>query len=244
MKNLILFVLFMSLISCGDNDKASELPTHLEGDLEINSLKDLEDPSVQAYKSISGILKIHQTYELEDLRALQKLEEVKGIFIHKNKGLKSLRGLENIKELEFLDIRDNQELASLEGVENLASISASLAIDNNDKLKSLAGLKSLVEIGEQLFIFDNAYLPTLLGLEKLKIVPQLLITNNIRLLNVDGLGGLTTCSDLRIDSNDSLVDFCAMTDFMQNNKENIAFAARMNSYNPTVEDFINGDCAK
>lgn len=78
---------------------------------------------------------------------------------------------------------------------------------------------------------------------KLAECPQLIILNNIRLANINGLEGVSSSSAIRIHSNDSLIDFCALSDFIKTHKETIYFIARHNVYNPTIEDMVQDNCA-
>ncbi|WKK75993.2 hypothetical protein QYS49_00640 [Marivirga salinae] len=243
MRNLSLILTLFYFVSCNPNDETTELKTHLEGDLELLSLADFQKPEVQAYRIISGTLSIKNTYEIEDLSLLKNLVEVNGIIILNNKDLKSLAGLENIKQLEFLEIKNNQSLTSLEGLENLSEISSSFSLYSNRTLENLTPLNGLTRVGEQLFIFDNSQLSDLSGLENLVECPKLLILNNIRLVNIEGLEGISSSSDIRIDSNDSLTDFCSLTKFIKANKESIYFIARHNVYNPTIEDMVQDKCS-
>lgn len=243
MRNLSLILILIYLVSCNPNDEPTELKTHLEGDLELLSVADFQKPEVQAYKTISGTLSINNTYDIEDLSLLKNLEEVNGIIIQNNKDLKSLAGLENIKLLEFLDIKNNQALTSLEGLENLSEFSSSLSLESNRILENLLPLSGLTKVGSHIFIYDNSQLTDLSGLENLVECPQLIILNNIRLVNINGLEGISSSSDIRIDSNDSLTDFCSLAAFIQNNKETVSFIARNNIYNPTIEDMVQNNCA-
>ncbi len=240
-----LFLFFVLLASCSSDDDAAEIVTRLEGNLDIQSLNDLQNPDIQSYKTIDGNLIIDYTYDIENLELLQNLEKVNGgIIIRKNNGLKSLAGLENITALDFLEIEDNPALISLEGFTNLTSVANTMRIVNNDALAGLDALSNLQRIGTQLFVFDNKSLISIEGLSSLEEVPQLLINNNIYLTNIDGLGNLISSEDIRIDSNDSLTDFCALTEFVQANSGTISFIARFNSYNPTLEDLVANNCVE
>jgi len=73
-----IIILVFFTISCFSDDNNIELVTLLEGNLEIRSLKDLEDPAIQQYKIINGNLIINYADDLEDLSALQNLEKISG----------------------------------------------------------------------------------------------------------------------------------------------------------------------
>ena len=239
-----IIILVVLTISCSSDDNLAELTTQLEGNLEIRSLKDLEDPIIKNYKTINGNLIINYTDEVEDLSALENLEVINGgIFIRYNDNLKSLHGLENIIKLDFLEIEYNLELTSLSGLTNLSNVSGGVSIVKNSILKNLNYFNSLTNIGTQLFLSNNTSLTTLNGLENLEKIPQIIILNNVNLITINGLEGLTSCDDIRIYSNDSLTDFCSLIVFAQENSQTILFSARLNSYNPSLDDLVNNNCS-
>lgn len=241
MKKLILLTFCISVFSCS-NDAATELVTHLDGDLEIRSLADLQDVEIQSYKTISGNLIINYTNGVEDLSELKNLEEVNGVFIRYNDDLKSLKGLENIMTLEFLEIEYNLQLISLSGLDNVSEVAESFILSENDQLENLIGLDNLNKIGTQLFISNNSELTTLSGLDNLSESQQILVLNNNKLAVLDGLDNVLIAPDVRIDSNELLSDFCALTKFAKGSGSSTAFVARFNSFNPTLEDLKNGMC--
>jgi hypothetical protein len=239
-----IIILVVLTISCSSDDNLAELTTQLEGNLEIRSLKDLEDPIIKNYKTINGNLIINYTDEVEDLSALENLEVINGgIFIRYNDNLKSLHGLENIIKLDFLEIEYNLELTSLSGLTNLSNVSGGVSIVKNSILENLNYFNSLTHIGTQLFLSNNTSLTTLNGLENLEKIPQIIILNNVNLITINGLEGLTSCDDIRIYSNDSLTDFCSLIVFAQENSQTILFSARLNSYNPSLDDLVNNNCS-
>ncbi len=242
-KQLLAVIGLFLIISCSSDDNI-EFITHLDGNLEIRSLKDLEDPIIKGYKTINGNLIISYTDEVENLTALENLEVINGgILIRYNDNLKSLHGLENITKLDFLEIENNLELASLNGLENLINISKSLRIAENSKLESLNSLNSLTDIGAQFFLSDNNLLTNLNGLNNLKQIPQIIILNNLNLTTLNGLDGITSSAKIGILSNDSLADFCSLVQFVQANSQTIEFSAGFNGYNPSLDDLINNNCS-
>ncbi|QTD39098.1 hypothetical protein JL193_07590 [Polaribacter batillariae] len=243
-KQLLAVIGLFLIISCSSSDNSMELITDLEGDLEIRSLKDLEDPIIKGYKTIHGNLIINYTNEVEDLSALENLEIINGgILIRYNDNLKSLRGLEKITKLNFLEIEHNLELNSLNGLENLTNISNSLRIAENRKLETLNSLNSLTDIGVQFFLSNNNLLTNLKGLENLKQIPQIIILDNLNLMSLNGLEGITSSANIGVLSNDSLTNFCSLVPFVQANSQTIKFSAGFNSYNPSLEDLINNNCS-
>lgn len=243
-QQLLAVISLFLIISCSSSDDNPEFITHLDGNLEIRSLKDLEDPIIKGYKTINGNLIINYTDEVEDLSALENLEIINGgILIRYNDNLKSLHGLEKITKLDFLEIEYNLELISLNGLGNLINISNNLRIAENRKLETLNSLNSLADIGVQFFLSNNNLLTNLNGLENLKQIPQIIILNNLNLISVNGLGGITSSANIGILSNDSLTDFCSLVQFVQANSQTIEFSAGFNSYNPSLEDLINNNCS-
>jgi hypothetical protein len=243
-KSLLVAITLLLIISCSTSDDNREIITHLDGNLEIRSLKDLEDPIIKDYKTINGNLIINYTDEVEDLSVLENLEIINGgILIRYNDNLKSLHGLENITKLDFLEIEYNLELISLNGLENLTTISNSLRIKENRKLETLNSLNSLTDIGVQLFLSNNYLLTNLNGLESLRQIPQIEILNNINLISLNGLEGITSSDNIGIFSNDLLTDFCSLVQFVQDNSQTVRFSVGFNKYNPTEDDLINNTCS-
>ncbi|WP_430409380.1 hypothetical protein [Kordia sp.] len=245
-KQLLAIIMLVCLtISCSSDDDTvtMDLITHFDGNLEINSLADLEDPAIQGYKTINGNLIIRNTDDIEDLRAFENLEAINGrLYILNNDNLKSLQGLENITELNLLVIKDNPELISLVGIDNLASISDTLSIENNDSLETLSSLNNLTTIGNQFSLFFNLTLTNLNGLENLQSVPQVLILGNDNLETIDGLDGITFSNHIGISLNESLTDYCSLVQLAQANPT-LLFFPELNSYNPTLDDLINNNCS-
>ncbi|RPD94295.1 hypothetical protein EGM88_12575 [Aureibaculum marinum] len=241
----LIAIIFIAMSCSSDDDNNIDLETNKEGNVEIRSAKDLENTKLKGYKTINGNLVINYTTDVEDLSALKNLEEINGgIIIKYNNNLKSLQGLNNIKKLEFLEIENNLELTSLAGLENLATISKNLRIANNFKLNSLSSLNSMTTIGTDFFLSENEMLTNLTGLENLKEIPQIIILNNINLLSISGLEGITSSDNIGIFSNDLLTDFCSLVPFVQANSSSIKFSAGFNSYNPSLEDLIDNNCSK
>jgi hypothetical protein len=236
--------LVLLTISCSSVDNNAELPTQLEGSLEIRSIEDLEDPAIQQYKTINGNLIINYTDDVEDLSKLENLEKINGgIFIRYNDNLKSLQGLENIIELDFLEIEYNQELTSLSGLTSLTNVSNGVRIVKNSILENLNNLNSLTNIGTQFFLSNNKSLTNLNGLENLEQIPQIIILNNINLININGLEGITSSDNIGIFSNNSLTDFCSLVIFARENSQTVLFSAGFNSYNPSLNDLVNNNCS-
>ncbi|WP_298510943.1 hypothetical protein [uncultured Kordia sp.] len=188
--------------------------------------------------------------------------------IFNNNNLTSLLGIENfgLNSEKNLRISNNDALESLQGVESISQIQ-SISIEHNDALNSLTALQNLTQIVD-LDINDNDALTTLVGLEQITEVRILLISNNDALENLNGLDNLVSITpnilsivnigarqwenfcDAYIDGpNPNLTDFCAIQTLINSNEWNINGNSRCavivnNAYNPTLQDFLDGNCSQ
>jgi hypothetical protein len=67
--------------------------------------------------------------------------------------------------------------------------------------------------------------------------------DNLNLISINGLEGITSSSNIGIVSNDSLTNFCSLVQFVQANSQTIQLSAGFNSYNPSLDDLINNKCS-
>ncbi|MDG4951268.1 protein phosphatase 1 regulatory subunit 42 [Weeksellaceae bacterium KMM 9724] len=244
MKKHFLILLALALFSCNEDDDFNISSDVFEGDYEIRSQEDLDSFAENGYKEIDGTLVVNYAYGVENLSGLSSLEKVDAIIIKYNADLISLEGLENISEVEFLNISNNVDLISLNGLNRLSKVENSLRIEHNYDLNSLEALNQLSEVGTQFFIANNDALTSFNGLENLTSVYNLFVLENVNLTDISAIDNINTSTGMDFSSNDSLYDFCALSDFIEQNPEPHIFAARFNAYNPTVEDILNGDCTE
>ena len=150
-----------------------------------------------------------------------------------------------------INIRLNPKLKDLNGLNNLERIDLDMVIDSNDSLSSLNGLESLDHV-DMLDITNNKILKNLNGLNKLStVVYNLTIGECPMLKSLEGLNNLNVVGDnIYIGEhwdgdpfpNDSLSDFCAISELILSKNEEKVHISN-NRYNPSYEDFENGDCS-
>ena len=215
---------------------------------------------------IGGTLKIQHT-PLTSLQGLENLTFIGENFtIDNNNNLTSLTGLDNLSTIQgrYVNIIRNNNLTSLTGLNNLTTIngllgpngiSGNLYIDSNDNLTSLIGMESFTNMMSDLVISRNQNLTSLQGLDNVaSIVGKLSIYENNGITSLDGLESLeyvrntvtigarfSSNGTMLSDGNPSLVDFCALTNFITNG-DYTEVLIEQNGYNPTVSDFTLGNC--
>ena len=67
-KSLFLLATIITFLSCNTDDDATPESTFLDGDLEIRSQADLDDPNIQNYKTIGGNLVVHYTENVKEVQ--------------------------------------------------------------------------------------------------------------------------------------------------------------------------------
>lgn len=218
------------------------LNVHMSG---INSFSGLDN-----LKEL-GALILMDNNNLETLNGLENIELLFTIDIFGNQNLKTLKGLNNLKEIigPFYLIYNN-ELTDLNGLNKLERIDLDVNISDNENLISLNGLENLNRV-DMLDIVNNTSLVSLEGLSNLKtIVYDLTIGECPKLRNLQGLNNLSYIgynvfigeqwngSPL---ANESLSDFCAILDLIISINEDKMHISN-NKYNPSYNDFLNGNC--
>jgi hypothetical protein len=111
-------------------------------------------------------------------------------------------------------------LENLDGFININTIST-LSIHNNPNLNSLTGLGNII------------------------YVDRLSLSENDTLVAMDGLESLSgpykyDKTRINIVKNNNLIDFCALNSIISGDK--CIIETESNRYNPTVQDFISGNC--
>ncbi len=235
--------------------------TKLSG--EIADINSLDIPSLE---TIEGLLEISQT-NLSNLNGLSSLQEITGpLHILANNNLSNLDGLQNLQSINALNISENE---SLENFDQLSAINAMFSVEiiSNESLTSINGLRGLNSIPGNLDIVGNPQLTQLTGLESLQTVERQFNLVRNGLLSLSGLESLTSIQFMEVSANDNLVnlnglenlnnigagllisenpflsDFCKLEDLMENNQTSSAITIKNNQYNPTAQNFEDGDCS-
>jgi hypothetical protein len=137
-------------------------------------------------------------------------------------------------------------LVNLEGFGNLSNIAGGLNITSNASLTSIESLRNVSFASvEFLYVGDNPLLTSLEGLNGLTSVGQILeINSNAALINLNGLSDLTIVGkELNVTNNASLINLCGLQNLM-NQGFSGEYIVEGNTYNPTKEELIDGNCSQ
>lgn len=213
----------------------------------------------------SGTVHISETAKLENIEALSGItSQVMFLHILDNDNLTSLAGLENLPFAQQVEIKNNTSLLNLKGLEGLQEIH-DLILSGNNAITSLDGLN--IKDAEELSIWQNPNLASISALTTLEHVVILSIHENPELASLTGLENLKSIdgyftifdnnslthldafSNLEpgnlgaaiVASNRNLTDFCGIQHLLEALDAD-SFSIMDNKYNPTAEDFENGDC--
>jgi hypothetical protein len=213
---------------------------------------------------IGGKLDIYRCDILENLDALENVKTINDdIEIYSN-GLKDIDGLRNVENfskginigsnkivnvnimndatsLHHLSFADNEQLETVNGFQNVSHIEDYLDIWRNPKLISLHGLQSVNTVGDIFILDQNTDLATIDFVNLTSIGNYMSVWENQGLTNLDGFSNLSSVDgDIDIINHLSLTDLCGISTAVLNNTEKVTING--NQYNPTVQDFQNGDC--
>jgi len=188
--------------------------------------------SLAGLNSLSHIslnLYIHGNANLTSLNGFQNLTYIgQNVIITANDSLNSLVGLNNINSTVFLYIQNNYSLPNLNGLQGLTNIGV-LNIQGNENLEDINGLINVTEMSA------GSLQPS---------QRDIIIKNNNSLTNLDGLSSMlfTTGNLIEVKENTSLVSFCGFLTMFNNNGFTGTFDVSGNSYNPTIQNIIDGSC--
>ena len=141
---------------------------------------------------------------LEDIAGFDEATTALDVQIRSNGRLQRITGLGKLTEISRLfELFDNPSLASFEGMRSLATV-AEFRADGTDRddgmtshsaLAGFAGLTALKRVPGPFTVATNRTLRNTQGLEGLTTVGNFRIEGNAALANLDGLSGLTTATD-------------------------------------------------
>lgn len=152
------------------------------------------------------------------------------VFGATSKNLAPLSGIDTV--LGKLEILTTDSLESLDGL-NVKYVGSNVYLDGNKALKNINALNKLTFIGKDLVILDCDLLTSLNGLD-----------------NVDSIKGTVYIGTEAWKTppvargNDTLVDFCAIKDVVNNGGLLGAYNVDFNNYNPSKADLANNKCLK
>lgn len=174
--------------------------------------------------------------------------EVTGNLTIQGTGITNLDGLSSLtKTGGYLNINGVSNITNLDGLSNVSEITTYLYLQTNANLTDISGL-SKITTSQYVYIYNNDKLVSLDGMNGLQSVTTnnglRIIENNV-LTDISALSNLTSVSGpLMIQNNYALEDFCVLTDVLTNNGVTGAFSVSGNSYNPTKQQVIDGNCSK
>ena len=170
-------------------------------------------------ESIQNELDIYDNEKLTSL-SFPALLNTQIFRIDSNPMLKNFNGFESLQSIGYLDIRINESIPDLNAFNSINHLSH-LTLSGNSNLTSLNGLSNLTEVSGEIFISDNDSLTSLNGFEKLT----------------------SAGADFSIHGNQSLLNFCAILNLVIDDGIVGELFIFFNEYNPTIQDFIDGNCS-
>ncbi|MCB0451437.1 MAG: fibronectin type III domain-containing protein [Aequorivita sp.] len=194
--------------------------THIGNDLIFYSNPILENVNGLSNVSLfTGAFQLEGS-KIESLNILNDATQLKNIYIGLNPELRSITGFQNVTKIDdFFEVHDNPSLNTLSGLSSITEINGQgFFIDLNTSLDSIE-LINLTSLGDQVFIFENGA-----------------ITNLDCFYNVIG-----TVRDIWISNQNMLGDFCGISNTVLSSSGTLTVEG--NLYNPTLEDFQNGNCS-
>jgi hypothetical protein len=193
---------------------------------------------------LSGASGSGLTGPLTAIQGFQQLTSVHDFAIG-GKNLDDISGFKNLTTVSGGMTISGTALTNLDGLPKLESIGAQFWIYNNLYLTNIKGLNNLAALGD-LYISQNPELMVLEGLKKITSLKNgIQINNNIKLANLDGLVNLTgSTTSIRINSNTALKDFCGLNKLINGGINANQYYISGNGYNPTLQDFQDGNCKK
>jgi len=233
--------------------------SYLGYSLIISNNPNLTSMPFESLVTIDGYFSIHSNDALIDLNGLSSLTSVRYDFRLEgnSSNLSSISGLGSLETIGGDTNILNTLVENLNAFRELTSIGGDFSITNNNSLVNLEGLNKLTSIGGRFWISNNDSLLNVDGLEALVstgvdtlvggIGLSLDIVNNNSLLNLNGLSNYVNAKDgaggLSIYDNDVLDDFCGLDAIITGGAYSI-FSVSSNSYNPTEQDIIDGNCSQ
>jgi hypothetical protein len=203
--------------------------------ISVNGLEKLE--------SIDDYLYFQGNPILNNVDGMLSLNSVQGVNFYYNLSLETVNFLNEATSGSFIIFDDNPSIKTISGFRNMKTLSSDLIINNNIALLNFSGLNSIETVNGVLDIIGNENLEYL-SLESLKTVGRdLEIVGNNKITKLDGINKVMQVNDgLWIGNNIELSDLCGISYLMLNGGVQDNIQITNNLYNPTLEDFINGDC--
>lgn len=224
---------FQNLRKVDDNFKIYQN----KGSFRINSFNNLENVGKEFF--------INLNTDIISISGFDQLKFVGRTFeISRNDSLTNLSGFSIIENLTNIIIRDNEVLEEIDGFNILTSITGALILERNVNLHNVTAFENLNNT-ENYISISNSSLENINFLSNLRLINDggASINNNENLLHVDGLSSLEVVNGhLGFGRNPQLANFCGIENILQNGFNGELFI-NDNAYNPTNQDFQQGNCS-
>lgn len=198
-----------------------------EGNAILISQEEVNDFGANQYTQINGNLRI-------------------GASVAPNFTIIDLSPLNTIQTANNLDIIANHFLQNLSGLENLTSIHGTILIIQNPDLEDISAISSINnELDNDIFILENPSLLSLQGLNNIPSALNLRIEFNPLLIDLNPLNNLTLIENqVSIRFNNNLSNLCGIENAILNsNIDPLSYIIEGNIFNPTQQDFEEGNCS-
>ncbi len=217
--------------------------------------------------TFQGSISIEGNASLQNLIGLEEFTSVSGLRIYANSSLSSLEGAENLSSiLEELNISKCYELNNIDALSNLQTVSK-VQLESNTLLSSLAPLNGVLSEMKLVEIRNSPSLSAINAFNSCPSVAGVVITQNEGMIELDAFLNTNTASDqitiennplltelnafenltsvgtLNINSNATLTNFCDLELLILGNGIAESYTIKNNAYNPTQQDFIDGNCS-
>jgi len=168
-------------------------------------------------------------------------------FIIQNSVLENIDGLNGITAVESnteIGISGSPLLSNLNGLENILGTIGKLQLVELPQLTDILGVTGIQSVTDELSIFQCDALTNLDGLHNISFVGnEFNISFNDGLSTLDGLSSLTKVQGNFILRHNSLTDFCGLQNLFNSEGVGGAFIVELNTYNPSEQDIIDGNCS-
>ncbi|MBT8303186.1 MAG: hypothetical protein KJP09_01860 [Bacteroidia bacterium] len=223
----------------------------------LNDISAFENINAQLYS-----LTISENPGLTNLSGLENLTVItEQLNILGNSNLITLVGLDNLRTIGSLLLSSNLSLSSVSDLQgsiiteglivqgcNFTSLDG---ISVNNQLEILALNNSApitsIEVLSNLSVVDYFFINQMDGLTSLEVFNNLVTVNDLSILSNDnlvslnGLNNLQAVENTTISNNNVLVNYCALENLFNNGNYG-EVTIEDNSFNPTVQDIIEGNC--
>ncbi|WP_115461596.1 hypothetical protein [Winogradskyella aurantiaca] len=212
----------------------------ISGRLDISYNQNLQSlEGLNTIETIEEVLSLNLNPSLSTLVGLDNLNNIESLVINENNSLNNISGIENLDQLEYLYINRNQNLTDISAIIGLNRIT-SLAIHANPQLNTLPSFTGTLEMEYLEIAYENGF-QSLHGLESIVNVFEISLFQT-NLMTLDGLDNLNTITNLYINQNQFLSDYCALTNLLSNGNGPQSYSFFQNAFDPTIEDLLNGNC--